>query len=267
MAGLSTCNFVVCYKATLRPFKHCAKNGFRSSKRPDLISFSFCFLCPLYSNFTFHCFSYPFEWYIDIVTNPKFLALAATLNDRLVGLLVAQLKPQCKCNREDQGLLSRRFDKRTKVAYILTLGVVKEFRRLGIATYLLTRLIDLLTTGSVTQDCKAVFLHVLSTNHVAIRFYEKLNFKRYRFLPFYYHINGGERDGYLYVRYLNGGSAPICMLDHLQPLWRFMRSELCTLWEFVRFCLKRLQRFGNRLLPPFATTSKDKQHTTQLIFC
>lgn len=71
------------------------------------------------------------NWYMDITTNPKFHSLAAILNNKLVGLLVAEIKSQSDCNLEDQNLLSRRFDRSTKVVYILVLGVVSEHRRKG----------------------------------------------------------------------------------------------------------------------------------------
>ena len=75
--------------------------------------------------------SYPMTWYQDITTNQRFYSFAAFLNNKLVGLLVAEIKNQLSCNLEDRNLLSKRFDKSTKVAYILVLGVVSEHRRQG----------------------------------------------------------------------------------------------------------------------------------------
>ena len=96
--------------------------------------------------------------------------------------------------------------------YILTLGVVKEFRRNGIATILLDNLINHLTRNPVTSDCKALYLHVLTTNIVAIRFYENRQFKRHLFLPLYYSINSTARDGFSYVLYINGGRPELTLL-------------------------------------------------------
>ena len=76
-------------------------------------------------------------WYMDITTNDKFHALAAVLTNsqtnsqKIVGILVAEIKNQLDCNLEDRNLLSRRFEKSSKVVYLLVLGVERENRRRG----------------------------------------------------------------------------------------------------------------------------------------
>lgn len=62
--------------------------------------------------------------------------------------------------------------KECDVAYILSLGVHKKFRRNGIGSLLLDALINYLRTSEKTK-VKAIFLHVLTTNQPAILFYEK----------------------------------------------------------------------------------------------
>ena len=79
------------------------------------------------------------------------------------------------------------------------------------ASLLLDNLLSFLTTKEHT-DCKAAYLHVLSTNHTAIHFYERRNFCAHSYLPYYYSINGKPRDGYSYVRYINGGRPPWSLL-------------------------------------------------------
>lgn len=71
---------------------------------------------------------------------------------------------------------------------------------------LLDHLISYLTTTKLST--KAVYLHVLTTNQTAIRFYEHRNFRLRHFLPYYYAIEGSSRDGYCYVLYVNGGQPP-----------------------------------------------------------
>jgi GNAT superfamily N-acetyltransferase len=77
---------------------------------------------------------------------------------------------------QDRGILSQSFSKQTEVGYILSLGVSKDHRRNGIASLLLDNLISHLTTVEHV-DCKALFLHVLTTNSPAIHFYEHRNFR------------------------------------------------------------------------------------------
>ena len=57
------------------------------------------------------------------------------------------------------------------------------------------------------KNCKVVYLHVLTTNIVAIRFYEHRNFRQHAFLPYYYFIGDRSHDGFSYVLYINGGEA------------------------------------------------------------
>ncbi|BFZ17695.1 hypothetical protein BsWGS_20734 [Bradybaena similaris] len=157
---------------------------------------------------------YPDSWYEEITSNPLFYSLAATHHSRIIGLIVAELKPQMKLNKEDGDLLASYYPPAAQVAYILSLGVVVDFRRNGIASLLLDSLLSYLTSKE-RLDCKAVYLHVLSTNTVALRFYERRRFRRHLFLPYYYAIQGKARDGYSYVLYINGGQPPWSIFDYL----------------------------------------------------
>ena len=87
------------------------------------------------------------------------------------------------------------------------------------ASLLLDNLLSYLTSAEQNL-CKAVYLHVLTTNKTAIQFYERRNFRRHNFLPFYYSIGGTARDGYCYVLYINGGQPPWSLL---YPLRGFMK--------------------------------------------
>jgi len=188
---------------------------------------------------------YPDSWYKDITCSNKFFSLAAVYRVQIIGLVVAEIKAQTKCNKEDQGLLSSHFAKSTKVAYILTLGVVREFRRNGIATLLLNSLVDHLTKNPDGNSCKAVYLHVLTSNTVAIQFYEKRSFALHNYLPLYYSVHGVSKDGYSYVLYINGGHPPWTILDYLRHWSRFMSNfQVCILpkkmYRFMRCFVMKL---------------------------
>lgn len=126
-----------------------------------------------------------------------------------MGLIVSQIKPQCRCNAEDRDLVGRGFGPEPLVAYILSLGVVSEKRRSGIGSLLLRSLIQYLTNNDMTSGCKAVFLHVLCSNTEAIRFYESQKFVRHKFLPLYYLVGDRCMDAFTYVRYINQGRPQI----------------------------------------------------------
>lgn len=106
--------------------------------------------------------------------------------------------------------------KTADIGYILSLGVHRKHRRNGIGSLLLDALINHLTTAE-RHSVKAIFLHVLTTNQPAILFYEKRRFSLHSFLPYYYHIRGkGQRDGFTYVTYINGGHQPWTLLYPFQ---------------------------------------------------
>jgi ribosomal protein S18 acetylase RimI-like enzyme len=167
----------------------------------------------------FNILSYPDSWFDDITSNKKFYSIAATYNDRIIGILVAEVKLKKITDREDYQLLSNKHHEDTHITYILSIGVIEECRRLGIASLLLDSLIDYLKSET---DCKAIYLHVLCTNTQAIHFYEKRNFRRRIFLPKYYTIQGQFQDGYCYVMYMNNGQPPRTLYPFYLLLFYFL---------------------------------------------
>lgn len=80
------------------------------------------------------------------------------------------------------------------------------------ATLLLNSLVDHLTKNPDGNSCKAVYLHVLTSNTTAIQFYERRNFSLHSYLPLYYSVHDVAKDGYSYVLYINGGHPPWTIL-------------------------------------------------------
>ena len=135
----------------------------------------------------------------------NFFTLCIVVDLKIVGVIVAVIESQSVSEFRDDTIFSMPFSVNNKVAYILVLGVVKEYRRLGLASLLINQLVVHLTSNPVHRNVKAIYLHVLTTNTDAIRLYEKNNFKCHSFLPEYYFIYEQKRDGYCYCLYINGG--------------------------------------------------------------
>jgi len=130
---------------------------------------------------------YPDTWYQEITSNPRFFSLAATLSGSIIGLIVAETKELAQLAKEDRSLLANCFLSNTKVifplwlcdqwlnfsqvGYILSLGVCQSYRKQGIASLLLDQLISYLN-NNFSNQVKALYLHVLTTNTQAITFYE-----------------------------------------------------------------------------------------------
>ena len=108
-------------------------------------------------------------------------------------------------------------------------------------TLLLDSLLSHLTTPE-RENCKAVYLHVLTTNFAAMKFYDKRHFKQFRYLPLYYAINGIHKDGFSYVLYINGGEPPWTLG---YPLWNLgIVWVLCQKFGICFICLRDLQAYG-----------------------
>lgn len=181
---------------------------------------------------------YPDTWYTDITSTQKFYSVAAVYRGQIVGLVVAEIKDGHTLPKEDSEILASTFDKSSKIGYILSLGVVKELRKQGIASFLLENLIAHLTTGE-NHDVKAVYLHVLTTNNAAITFYEHRGFRPHLFLPYYYAIGGRRRDGFTYVLYLNGGHPPWRLLDYMSHCCQICLSVLNP-WSLTKAAFRKV---------------------------
>jgi len=182
---------------------------------------------------------YPDTWYTDITSTQKFYSVAAVYRGQIVGLVVAEIKDGHALPKEDSEILASTFDKSSKIGYILSLGVVKGFRKQGIASFLLENLIAHLTTGENSHDVKAVYLHVLTTNNAAITFYEHRGFRPHLFLPYYYAIGGRRRDGFTYVLYLNGGHPPWRLLDYMSHCCQICLSVLNP-WSLTKAAFRKV---------------------------
>ncbi|XP_052824173.1 N-alpha-acetyltransferase 60 isoform X2 [Octopus bimaculoides] len=206
---------------------------------------------------------YPDSWYQDITSNAKFYSLAATYYSRIIGLIVAEVKSKTKLNREDADILATHYPTSCQVAYILSLGVVDEFRRHGIASLLLDSLLSYLTSRD-RYNCKAIYLHVLTTNSAAICFYERRNFQPHSYLPYYYSINSKPHDGYSYVLYINGGQPPWSIYDYLSQCGALLaKIHPCLLSQQI---LQAVQKWLRRLLSSSSYDSQENHANGFLYF-
>jgi len=114
---------------------------------------------------------YPDSWY-DFVTSGYFYSNAAFNQNQMVGVIIAENKSYKQIQAEDVSIIARHF-KYNRVGYILTLGVAKAYRSLGLGSYLLSRTLENLED----QNCLCVYLHVLKANKKGIVSIIRLNSK------------------------------------------------------------------------------------------
>ena len=72
----------------------------------------------------------------------------------------------------------------SKMFYIMTLGTTREFRRYGLGSVLVNRVVDMIEEQ---EECGALYLHVITYNDGAIRLYEQLGFSRVKEIKGMYH--------------------------------------------------------------------------------
>ena len=97
----------------------------------------------------------------------------------------------------------------SKMFYIMTLGSSKSFRGRGLGTKLIQDCIDLVEQ---VNCCGVIYLHVITYNSTAIRFYERLGFYRIQRIIGYYTIEGEKYDCFLYAKFMNGKTNIFCVM-------------------------------------------------------
>nr|XP_002125753.1 N-alpha-acetyltransferase 60 [Ciona intestinalis] len=190
---------------------------------------------------------YPVTWYESITYNDRFFSIAATLNGQIIAILIAEIKPRWQLPKEDSDMLASVHSPDSKVAYILSLGVQRDFRRRGVASYILHHfLLQVASKHTGLLGVKAVYLHVLCTNVTAIKFYERHNFQLLHYLPAYYVINMEPKDGYSYVLYMNGGKPPRACCDCLYLISNLFQN--LTQCKFTKLFFNSLNNVFSRFV-------------------
>lgn len=114
----------------------------------------------------------------------------------------------------------------SQLFYIMTLGVVKEYRHLGLATKLVKKVFNE-TILPLGDECGCMYLHVITFNDAAIKFYErKLGFWRVQEIEKYYTIDDRQHNCYLYASYFNSN------WGHLD-LYMIVSRWVSSLWTSV----------------------------------
>jgi ribosomal protein S18 acetylase RimI-like enzyme len=105
----------------------------------------------------------------------------------ILGCIICQFVEEATC--ADEGLIRDRPLRSSALSpsllYILTLGTAANTRRRGIARSLLEAAFQ---RGREEINCEAIYLHVITYNTIAIKFYEKNGFTCLRRIEEYYHI-------------------------------------------------------------------------------
>eukprot|EP00980_Cylindrotheca_fusiformis_P019727 scaffold6898_cov123-Cylindrotheca_fusiformis.AAC.4 len=127
--------------------------------------------------------AYQEEFYDNLVhgkmfqtNDPLYTNLVCDEDDDIKACIVGMFVKGGILNHASRQLLLPDWPSRhDNVFYIMTLGTVPEFRHEGLATSLIAELEQIVKED---QGCGAMYLHVITSNKAAIRFYERLKFWR-----------------------------------------------------------------------------------------
>ena len=81
--------------------------------------------------------------------------------------------------------------------YIMTIGVIDEYRKLNIGSTLIKQIINTCLWDNL---CVGVYLDVIYYNESAIKFYEKNNFKNVATIKNYYELKGNHYDSEVFLK-------------------------------------------------------------------
>lgn len=202
--------------------KHCPRIVYRPIRPSDLqvLELIHASLFPV---------SYDRDFFLNLVNGLGIVSWGAVdinrpdgHSDELIGFVTTRITTVKES--EIKNLLRYDASRRNQtLVYILTLGVVEQYRNLGIASSLVREVIKY--ASSITS-CRAVYLHVIAYNQVAIHFYQKMLFKLERKLSKFYYINGHHYDSFLFVYYINGGRSPCSPWKVLAMVAAYLRGVL-----------------------------------------
>eukprot|EP01083_Nonionella_stella_P145929 458319_1 len=122
-------------------------------------------------------------------------------SDRIVGCIIGSFVEVTHMKITTVTRLVRSPAVHYRMFYIMTLGATGNFRRRGLGKKLIQDCIDM---AEQVTCCGVIYLHVITYNLAAIRFYEKLGFYRMEEIKDYYKINGEMHSCYLYAYFING---------------------------------------------------------------
>lgn len=133
--------------------------------------------------------NYPMYFYEMLYMNFPKAFLVAKVDGKIVGYIMCRVETAFKFDT----LIPKVY----KSGHIISIAVLKEYRRMGIGESLMKKAMESLKNH---YNCSEVYLEVRVSNMPAIKLYEKLNFKIDRIIRGYY--RDGE-DAYVMSRSLD----------------------------------------------------------------
>mmetsp|Transcript_30112 Transcript_30112/g.36795 ORF Transcript_30112/g.36795 Transcript_30112/m.36795 type:complete len:319 (+) Transcript_30112:13-969(+) len=148
-------------------------------------------------------------------------------SNRVIGCVVGSFVRSSRAPSEIGPLLIKNPHRHSQMFYIMTLGATTEFRKMGLGTALVERCLQL---AKRNKRCGVVYLHVITYNNAAIRFYEKLGFVRVTEIKDYYTIEGVNYNCYLYAKYIHGNQVTLS-----KGFFTILADWVTSVWNTLTF--------------------------------
>eukprot|EP00825_Cyclidium_porcatum_P029961 TRINITY_DN31863_c0_g1_i3.p1 TRINITY_DN31863_c0_g1~~TRINITY_DN31863_c0_g1_i3.p1 ORF type:complete len:254 (+),score=35.68 TRINITY_DN31863_c0_g1_i3:86-847(+) len=108
-------------------------------------------------------------------------------------------------NHKYQRLFLRNLLAEEMSVYILTIGVINEFRKFGIGTQIIN---ELKIIAQNNKNIKYIYLHMVTYNKAGTKFYQKNGFQVLEEKVGYYNIENQLYNAYVFCCYINKGEKP-----------------------------------------------------------
>mmetsp|Transcript_16372 Transcript_16372/g.24003 ORF Transcript_16372/g.24003 Transcript_16372/m.24003 type:complete len:402 (+) Transcript_16372:99-1304(+) len=168
--------------------------------------------------------------------NPNHKKSQQKTQERIVGCVVGTFLNASNVPIEVTSLLIKSPSIHTKLFYIMTLGTITAYRQRGLGSVLIRKCCAM---AERDKQCGVVYLHVITYNTAAIRFYERLGFVRVDEIEDYYTIGGEHYNCYLYAKYFNGNDGNNLSLlsffsDIVSSIWNTMTMNIFSAFPSLR---------------------------------
>ena len=142
---------------------------------------------------------YSKDYFKKFIYKQRYFALGAyiTINgaDYLVGCLLGNIQSEKKLRDQIPDLLPKKsfleyFSQENTVGYVCTLGVIDEYRKMGVGK----KLVDTFIEQMRERECIAVYLHCVDYNKGGNKFYERIGWNLGNVKKKFYLIDGNYYD-------------------------------------------------------------------------
>ena len=122
---------------------------------------------------------YPYGYYNNLIDSNKHIIIVAKHEEEVIGYIIGEASYE----------IADRF-------HIISFAILEKYRKNKVGTVLMNKIVYLAQKRYF--NIKKISLYVMSSNEIAIKFYEKHGFVKYKILKNYY--ESFNQDGFLYIK-------------------------------------------------------------------